>query len=327
MCDAPLLAVPYRAGRSGKHNISSLPNFEHSYYPFGPVVGDSQTKEELHARGVPAEYLERGVVVQPMFYYMGHISRHVRPGSRSLFALVDESGPEPESRTFHQKIDNVTVIVGGGINDLARSGVEVTAWPCEGSTRQEWIQNDDGMLQVLGHDWLGAPTSSCISKVVDPSFEGLLLKDCDDGDSGSFSMRSIELEDGGEFVKFVLQDEEDSCLAIKPVDYGANGARGGAQVGLVSCDESSVLWKFNVTTGEISSSFFDEGEVCLTTGWPFLQVGAFSTPNGDNVKNTLIILNEASEPANYVLRDEENIVVMSNSIPGHSIQTIIRNNN
>jgi hypothetical protein len=45
------------------------------------------------------------------------------------------------------------------------------------------------------------------------------------------------------------------------------------------------------------------------------------------VKNTLIILNEASEPANYVLRDEENIVVMSNSIPGHSIQTIIRNNN
>jgi hypothetical protein len=80
MCDAPLLAVPYRAGRSGKHNISSLPNFEHSYYPFGPVVGDSQTKEELHARGVPAEYLERGVVVQPMFYYMGHISRHVRPG-------------------------------------------------------------------------------------------------------------------------------------------------------------------------------------------------------------------------------------------------------
>lgn len=48
-----------------------------------------------------------------------------------MFALVDESGPEPESRTFHQKIDNVTVIVGGGINDLARSGVEVTAWPCE----------------------------------------------------------------------------------------------------------------------------------------------------------------------------------------------------
>ena len=98
---------------------------------------------------------------------------------------------------------------------------------------------------MFGHDWLGAPTSSCISKVVDPSFGGLLLKDCDDGDSGSFSMSSIELENGGEFVKFVLQNEEDSCLAIKRVDYGANGARGGVQVGLASCDESSVRMKFN----------------------------------------------------------------------------------
>ena len=78
MCDAPLLAVPYRAG--GKRNVSSLPSFEHSYYPFGPVVGDGQTIEELNAKGMPAEYLDRGVVVQPMFFYMGHISRHVRPG-------------------------------------------------------------------------------------------------------------------------------------------------------------------------------------------------------------------------------------------------------
>ena len=52
-------------------------------------------------------------------------------GSRSLFALVEESGPKTESRTFHRNIDNATVVVGGGINDLARPGVEVTVWPCE----------------------------------------------------------------------------------------------------------------------------------------------------------------------------------------------------
>lgn len=74
MCDSPLLAVPYRAG--GEHNITVLPSFEHADFPFGPVDGDTRTREELNARGFPAEYLDKGIVVQPMFYYMGHISRH-----------------------------------------------------------------------------------------------------------------------------------------------------------------------------------------------------------------------------------------------------------
>ena len=80
MCDAPLLVVPYRVGGNRNRDDFKLPKFEHADYPFGPVIGDGQTIEELNARGIPAKYLDRGVVVQPMFYYMGHISRHVRPG-------------------------------------------------------------------------------------------------------------------------------------------------------------------------------------------------------------------------------------------------------
>lgn len=80
MCDAPLLDVPYRA--VGEDGVAKLPSFEHANYPFGKLAGDSCTRKELHGTGTPAEYLDLGVAVQPMYFYMGHhISQHIRPGS------------------------------------------------------------------------------------------------------------------------------------------------------------------------------------------------------------------------------------------------------
>jgi hypothetical protein len=61
--------------------------------------------------------------------------------------------------------------------------------------------------------------------------------------------------------------------------------------------------------------------VCATTGWPFLQVGAFIGPDGKN--KSVVILNEASESANYILRNEEGEVFLTNSIQSHSIQTVV----
>jgi glucosylceramidase len=71
----------------------------------------------------------------------------------------------------------------------------------------------------------------------------------------------------------------------------------------------------------ISSSFFEDGDVCMTTGWPFLQMGAFRTPNGETEK-TVVVLNEAADAANYIFRDGTKIV-LTGSIPPHSIQTIL----
>lgn len=81
-------------------------------------------------------------------------------------------------------------------------------------------------------------------------------------------------------------------------------------------------WQMSKETGEISSSYFEEGDVCLTTGWPFLQMGAFITPGGEIVKKTVIVLNEAAEGANYILRDKTDIV-LTGVIPAHAIQTIV----
>ena len=59
----------------------------------------------------------------------------------------------------------------------------------------------------------------------------------------------------------------------------------------------------------------------MTTGWPFLQIGAFDTPNGEG-KKTVVLLNEARDGANYVLYDN-NELILSGSIPPRSIQTLL----
>ena len=83
LCDAPLLAVPHRSKHPYYANdttttaTTTRAGWTERKSPFGDVIGDTRTREELDAMGVPANYLDLGVVVQPMYYYMGHISRHV----------------------------------------------------------------------------------------------------------------------------------------------------------------------------------------------------------------------------------------------------------
>jgi len=321
LCDAPLLSVPHRA--NGKHGIDVLPSFEHAGLKYGPVVGDRRTKEELHALGTPAEYLDRGVVVQPMYYYMGHISRHVRPGSRSVHALTDQ----PESGRTFRETKGANAVTGGGMNILARNGIEITLWPCEGSTRQEWTLNDDGQFEVYGHNWLGDPTKSCLGKKPDDSFEGLLLSDC--GNSNvTASFTQTVLNETLNTINLIVENSDnvdgENCLVVFSLtnNGGAYGPRGGAQVTIGKCDEPTAVWKFDEHMGEVISTYFDNvgGDTCLTTGWPFLQVGAFVDKTGKN--KTMIVLNEASDPANYILRGDEGEIIMTNNIPAHSIQTV-----
>jgi len=63
--------------------------------------------------------------------------------------------------------------------------------------------------------------------------------------------------------------------------------------------------------------------VCLTTGWPFLQVGAFENADMENAGKVIVVLNEANDSANFVLTGDDGDLLMSSSIPAHSIQTIL----
>ena len=253
-----------------------------------------------------------------MYYYMGHISRYVRPGSRSVAALVDNA--KDGFRAFRSPGEDVA---GGGINDLARNGIELTAWPCEGSTRQQFHWNEKQQhIEVYGHDWLGSPTQSCISDVVDKSFLGITLIACNS--KNGVGMFDVVRDETSDYVKFVHQNGSiDSCLVLKRLENegGAYGPRGGAQISFGDCDSSAALWLYSNATNEVVSDYLPEGSVCMTTGWPFLQIGAFETPNGESAK-TVVVLNEAKDSANYVMYDGDD-VILSGSIPPRSIQTIL----
>jgi len=319
LCDASILAVPHRAAMD-ENEPHIPPTFDwettNASKRFGTNVGDGRTREELNALGFPAKHLDVGLAVQPMYYYMGHISRYVRPGSRAVMGLVDNA--MNELRTFRSPGE---VVAGGGINDLARHGIELTAWPCEGSTRQQfhWKPKTQ-QIQVFGHDWLGNPTKSCVSKKADSNFLGITLTDCNNNkEVGIFDIVEI---DG--YVKFVQSNRSyEYCLVLKRLENngGSYGNRGGAQVTLGHCSTAAALWRYSKKTKEIVSTYLPEGSVCMTTGWPFLQVGAFETPNGESSK-TIVVLNEAKDSANYVVYDGENII-LSGSIPPQTIQTLL----
>ena len=249
---------------------------------------------------------------------MGHISRHVRPGSKAVMGLVDNANDG--FRAFRSPGEDVA---GGGINDLARTGVELTGWPCEGSTRQQFYwEEETQQIKVNGHDWLGNPTRTCVSSAEDESFLGITLMDCN-SESGVGAFQMIE-DEYSAYVKFMQSTKKgDKCLVLKRLENngGAYGPRGGAQVTLGSCDSPAALWLYSEATNEILSHYLPEGPVCMTTGWPFLQLGAFETNNGDSEK-TIVVLNEANDSANYVLYDGDDLI-LSGSIPPRSIQTLL----
>lgn len=318
LCDTTILAVPHRA----LDGSGIPPTFDwektDSKKTYGNSVGDGRTREELNALGFPAKYLDVGLAVQPMYYYMGHISRYVRPGSKSVMGLVDNA--KDGFRAFRPRGEDVA---GGGINDLARNGIELTTWPCEGSTRQQfhWEETTQ-QIQVSGHDWLGNPTRSCVPNTIDESFLGTTLTDCNSEDGvGTFQ---IIKEETSSYVKFKDSTRsDDKCLVLKRLENngGAYGPRGGAQVTFGRCDNPAALWLYSEATKEIISHHLPEGSVCMTTGWPFLQLGAFETTNGDSAK-TIIVLNEAKDSANYILYDGDDLL-LSGSIPPRSIQTLL----
>lgn len=267
------MAVPHRA--SGAVDIPSQLSFEKAGHPFGDVNGDFVPPYVLQAAyGFPEKYLDLGIVVQPMYFYMGHISRHVRPGARPVHALVKATRSDGNKQIFRRG-----GAACGGINDLARVGIELTLWPCEGSTRQVWALNELGQLQVFGEDWLGDPTTSCASRNVDQYFGGITLADCD-ADGGLFKLHPVG-NSTDDHLQIILQnslaDPAHSCLIVLELanNGGALGPLGGAQVKIGSCyDASAVSYLFLAFNHIIFTSYF-----CISRygGFPRIPVKLHQT--------------------------------------------------
>lgn len=345
-CDAPLIAVPHRA-EGLTDFVQPVPSFEkHQLQDGESIKGEYETKFSLSKKmGYSMSLMNLGIVAQPMYYYVGHISRYVRPGSRPVRAIVSEGAGGISSRTFRP---TGHVGPGGGYNDLAREGTEVTFWPCEGSTRQSWSFSKGGEIHMTQYNHRKS-TLECfsLSEVADVNLGGILLTRCGASDVGLFDMIPVETSGGieagteaapsGGLTKFSAMKNPGSCLGIRGLanNGGAYGPRGGSQASLVSCDDPSALWSFSPETGEISSAVFPEGEVCMTTGWPFLQAGVFDTSRVGKEKLTshrrsggltLVVLNESKDDASFVVKSSNNIgtgPLLKSSIQAHSIQTFV----
>mmetsp|Transcript_17249 Transcript_17249/g.38189 ORF Transcript_17249/g.38189 Transcript_17249/m.38189 type:complete len:803 (-) Transcript_17249:25-2433(-) len=331
-CDAPLVAVPHRAEGLSDF-IQPVPSFEkHQLQDGESIKGEYETKFSLSiTMGYPMSLMNLGVVVQPMYYYMGHISRHVRPGSRPLKAIVDESTGGISSRTFRP---TGRIGSGGGYNTIARDGTEVTFWPCEGSTRQSWSFSIAGELQMVQYNRKrGSMECVSLAAVADPDLGGILLTQCGGPDSGLYDMVAVEGSFGGtakNLVKFRSRKVPDTCLGIRTLanDGGSYGPRGGAQATMLPCEDKSTMWSLSTETGEVSSTYFAQGDVCMTTGWPFLQAGVFDTtevPGERGNKMTMVVLNESEDDAAFVVRanDKKSSPLLKSTIPAHSIQTFL----
>merc|ERR1712146_479319 len=142
------------------------------------------------------------------------------------------------------------------------------------------------------------------------------MGDCQNANEvGTFDMVEMNKSNTTRYVKFIQTNGgADRCLVLRNLknDGGAYGPRGGAQVTFGHCDSPAAVWNYSKKS-EIISDYLPEGSVCMTTGWPFLQIGAFHTPNGESSK-TVVVLNEAKDSANYVLYDGDNLI-LSGSIP------------
>lgn len=144
-----------------------------------------------------------------MYWTTGHISRFLRSGSKPIKSLI-------EGRNIFKK---------KGGNDLARVGVEITFWPCEGSERQDFFVEDYEIKVKSENGFV------CVGNDNDPGFRGLLLTKCDSdlienqvSESGKFKVEKGRI--------FSVDGER--CLGFMELKNGGNagGIRGGSQLAI-----------------------------------------------------------------------------------------------
>jgi len=83
-------------------------------------VGDTLSFDDLVQHGGVKEYMDVGVLTQPMYWVMGHFTRYLRKGSMAAEGILD-------GRRVWERVKGR-----GGENDNARVGFEVR--PNEGTS-------------------------------------------------------------------------------------------------------------------------------------------------------------------------------------------------
>ncbi|CAM9843061.1 unnamed protein product [Ascophyllum nodosum] len=286
---------------------------------------------------------------QPMFFFMGHISKFAKTGARRLKSHV----------TGHYR-------EGGLTYSSAMPGHEATTYGCEGSVRQSWELTASGMISLHDrygalHDWF---RPMCISRTIaHGSYECVHLVSCDSGEAGVF----VHDPETGHLI---LQTN----IPYPPNDYpsiypGADTGPGegekmtsndlcldvldgsteyGAVLTLAECGGGdNQEWVFKPVVVEdngegddkVNRNGEDESEergrslvsgatgLCVTAGLPFFTGTAFEMNEESKQRHggdfAVVLLNEAEETVDFDLSFPSEGFSVRATIGPRSIQTIL----
>ena len=259
------------------------------------------------------------LILQASFYYMGHFSRYVPPGSKRVHL---ENTVEIEAPP----------LAPGDV----KNGQALLFAPCDGNLVQKWELDEEGFLTIPGtaesYSSDGYEKGGmCMEKFMPevPWVPGkVVLTDCDDAGPHGWTVRPVT---GGSQV---YSPDYDSCLTTVATDGGQVGLDKGVKViaaQLRPCYAAGTANQTFAVAGYDGQGFPDNfpirtlpsvGQLCLQpqiVRVPHFDAVAFETPD-KNV--SLITINIGDQPIEFSLVDKAaNAGVQTLTIPSHAIHT------
>eukprot|EP01034_Spumella_vulgaris_P023431 gene23431-29649_t len=224
------------------------------------------------------------VHVQPKYYYFGHISKFVTPGSvRVQSSIVGDF----QLRAMDPNI---------------QAGVEMGVFSCERSVRQTWQMRAENGSDVftLALATPALAVDSFADAPFPPDHQPVHSDLCvARGDTNRAYLRLVNCKSLENIVRFqwnevnqLVEDGTGLCVGL-----AGDVLESGALLSLDSCASPSPQkqsFLADKQTGEIRLAGFDSSglnSMCWTAGWPFLSSVAFVNPEGQTV---LVVMNEGS---------------------------------
>lgn len=306
-CSCPGVKIDswLRAERLGHDVLFDLMNYAQGWIDWNLIVDSSGGPNHLGNNcdaPIVANVDYSDVHIQPKYYYFGHISKHVTPGSvRVSSSYAGDFG-------FVETDPNT------------REGTEVGAFTCEKSTRQVWKLNANNSISLVTAAATDIDTEGqsgdkvylCLGEgVVNRPY--LRLVRCDGAGVSGQPAKALRFQ-------WTSHQQLQDVASGKCVSLADGVSEPGALLQLVSCGNNkniapSQVFKTSVS-GELKSKSAD---LCITAGWPMLYAVAFEN---DQKNNVIVIMNEADIHTEILLQDFSHGDIRF-GINGRSMQTLV----
>jgi len=259
--------------------------------------------------------LNRGtLIMQASYYFMGHFSRFIPPGSL---------------RT--KLVDSVAVQTPPITADDVKNGQALVFQPCDGDPAQRWMASTSGSVHVVGTDTaIGSDGyehgGMCIDFATDSPYARLQVWQCWDG-SPNQTYNVTKVPGGQRIFNIAYQ----KCVTVVKGPGNIAGADPGTTVTaaqLHECkepgDPSQTFFLANYDGQGFPTNFPIrwDGDMCLQPRIervPHFDSVSFISPEG---VHTLVVMNIGVSDIGFSLYDESaKMGAVGLSVPAHSIQS------